>query len=147
VYENTQIKLDAYLPVEGHPRIWATPDCANITMINAENGSGIPPTAKAASQEGKTVAKNIIATIDGREDEMVAFEYKPLGTLVELGSGFAVNEVMGIRFTGKLAAIFWRLAYLTRLDSPQSKAHQMTDWILGMFIRPAVTSVRGTSKE
>ena len=58
-----------------------------------------------------------------------------------------MNEVIGVRFTGKLAAIFWRLAYLTRLDSPQSKAHQTTDWLLGMFIRPAVTSVRGDSEK
>jgi len=92
-------------------------------------------------------AKNVLTAIDGREDELEKFEYKPLGQLVELGSDFAVNEVMGVRFTGTLAAIFWRLAYLTRLSSPQSKAHQMTDWILGLFMRPAVTQVRGTSKE
>ena len=147
VDERNGIKVDEYLRVEGHPGIWAIGDCAHIPNINEENGRGIPPTAQAASQEGKTVAKNIIATIDGREDEMVAFEYKPLGTLVELGSGFAVNEVMGIRFTGKLAAVFWRLAYLARLNSPQSKAQQAADWILGMVLQPAVTQVRGNSDE
>jgi NADH dehydrogenase len=105
----------------------------------------VPPTAQAASQEGKTVAKNVLATIDGQELER--FEYKPLGQLVELGSDFAVNEVMGIRFTGHLAAIFWRMTYLTRLSSPQSKAQQAADWILGVVLRPAVTQVRGSSDE
>ncbi len=145
VDEKTGIKVDEYLRVEDYPNIWSIGDCASIPDINEENGMGVPPNAQAAVQEGKALAKNIIAAIEGRELE--PFEYKPLGQLIELGSDFAVNEVMGVRFTGKLAAIFWRLAYLTRLDSPQSKAHQMTDWILGMFIRPAVTSVRGTSKE
>ena len=147
VDEKNGIKVDEYLRVEGHPNIWAIGDCAAIPDVNEENGRGVPPNAQAAVQEGKMLAKNIIAAIDGREDELEPFEYKPLGQLVELGSDFAVNDVMGVRFTGTLAAIFWRLAYLTRLDSPQSKLHQMTDWILGYFVRPAVTSVRGTSEE
>ena len=147
VDERNGIEVDEYLRVKGHSNIWAIGDCAAIPDISEENGRVIPPTAQAATQEGKVVAKNVLAAIDGREDELEKFEYKPLGQLVELGSDFAVNEVMGVRFTGTLAAIFWRLAYLTRLSSPQSKAHQMTDWILGLFMRPAVTQVRGTSKE
>src|ERR671921_668575 len=145
--ERNGIKVDEYLRVEGHTNIWAVGDCAAIPYTLEENGRGVPPTAQAAVQEGKVVAKNILATIDGKEDEMEPFEYRPLGQLVELGSDFAVNDVMGVRFTGTLAAIFWRLAYLTRLDSPQSKAHQATDWLMGYLMRPAVTQVRGTSEE
>ncbi|MDQ5813277.1 MAG: FAD-dependent oxidoreductase, partial [Actinomycetota bacterium] len=145
--ERNGIKVDEYLRVEGHTNIWAVGDCAAIPDTREENGRGVPPTAQAAVQEGKVVAKNILATIDGKEDEMEPFEYRPLGQLVELGSDFAVNDVMGVRFTGTLAAIFWRLAYLTRLDSPQSKAHQATDWLMGYLMRPAVTQVRGTSEE
>ena len=147
VDERDGIKVDEYLRVEGYSNIWAIGDCAAVPDITEENGPGIPPTAQAATQEGKAVAKNILAAIDGREDELEPFEYRPLGTLVELGSDFAVNEVMGVRFTGIPAAIFWRLAYLARLNSPQSKAQQMTDWILGLFMRPAVTQVRGSTKE
>ena len=146
--ERNGIKVDEYLRVEDHPGIWALGDCAAVPNIREEeNGQVVPPNAQAAVQEGKAVARNVLATIDGREDEMEPFKYRPLGQLVELGSDFAVNEVMGVRFTGTLAAVFWRLAYLTRLDSPQSKAHQMTDWLLGMFLRPAVTQVRGNSDE
>ncbi len=147
VDERNGINVDEYLRVQGYHNIWAIGDCAAIPDANSENGQVIPPNAQAAVQEGKALAKNIVAAIDGREDELEPFEYKPLGQLVELGSDFAVNEVMGVRFTGTLAAIFWRLAYLTRLDSPQSKLHQMADWILGYLVRPAVTSVRGTSEE
>jgi NADH dehydrogenase len=147
VDERNGIKVDKYLRVEGHPDIWAIGDCAAIPDIREENGQIIPPNAQAAVQEGKTVAKNVLAALDGKEDELEEFEYQPLGQLVELGSDFAVNEVMGVRFTGRLAAIFWRLAYLTRLDSPQSKARQAADWILGLFLQPAVTQYRGTSRE
>src|SRR3712207_8362913 len=48
----------------------------------------------------------------------------------------AVNEVMGVRFTGLLASLFWRMAYLVRLKSPQSRARVAADWLLGLFLRP-----------
>ena len=57
------------------------------------------------------------------------------------------NEVMGVRFTGMIAAVFWRMAYLVRLNSPQSKVRIAADWIVGIFLRPAVTQIRGTSEE
>jgi NADH:ubiquinone reductase (H+-translocating) len=145
--ERNGIKVDEYFRVKDHPGIWAIGDCAAIPDIREKDGRDVPPNAQAAVQEGRVVAKNILATVDGREDELEAFEYRPLGQLVELGSDFAVNEVMGVRFTGLLAALFWRAAYLTRLDSPQSKARQTVDWLLGAFLRPAVTQVRGRSEE
>ncbi|MDP8926799.1 MAG: NAD(P)/FAD-dependent oxidoreductase [Actinomycetota bacterium] len=145
--ERNGIKVDEYFRVKDHPGIWAIGDCASIPDIREKDGRDVPPNAQAAVQEGRVVAKNILATLDGREDELEAFEYRPLGQLVELGSDFAVNEVMGVRFTGLLAALFWRAAYLTRLDSPQSKARQTVDWLLGAFLRPAVTQVRGSSEE
>jgi NADH:ubiquinone reductase (H+-translocating) len=145
--ERTGIKVDEYLRVEGHSNVWAIGDCASIPDIRAEeDGKIVPPTAQAAVQEGHVVAHNVLVVIDGREDELRQFEYRPLGQLVELGSDFAVNEVMGVRFTGLLAAVFWRMAYLVRLNSPQSKARVAADWILGLFLRPAVTQIRGTSE-
>ena len=114
--------------------------------VRQEDGRIVPPTAQAAIQEGHVVARNVLKTLDG-QDDLEEFRYKPLGQLVELGSGFAVNEVMGVRFSGLMAAVFWRLTYLVRLNSPQSKARVAADWILGLFLRPAVTQTRGTSGE
>jgi NADH dehydrogenase len=138
--EQNGIKVDEYLRVEGYSDIWAIGDCAAIPDIREEDGQIIPPNAQAASQEGKTLAKNVLGALNG--EELEAFEYEPQGQLVELGSDFAVNEVMGVQFTGRLASIFWRLAYLTRLDSPQSGARMVTDWLVGLFVRPAVTQYR-----
>ena len=101
----------------------------------------MPPTAQAAIQQGYTVARNVLATIDGREDELEEFVYRPIGQLVELGGDYAVNEVMGVRFSGFLAALFWRAAYLVRLNSPQSKARIAADWLVGLVLRPAVTQL------
>src|ERR671913_444963 len=144
--ERTGIKVDLTLRVDGQNDIWAIGDCAAVQDVRQEEGKIVPPTAQAAIQEGHVAARNVIKTIDG-ETNLVEFEYKPLGQLVELGSDFAVNEVMGVRFTGVIAAIFWRMAYLVRLKSPQSKVRVAADWIVGIFLRPAVTQIRGTSEE
>ena len=138
--EQDGIKVDKYLRVEGYSDIWALGDCAAIPDIREENGAVIPPNAQAAVQEGKTLAKNILAALDG--DALEEFVFKPQGQLVELGSDFAVNEVMGIHFTGRLASMFWRLAYLARLDSPQAGARIVTDWVVNYFLSPAVTQFR-----
>jgi NADH dehydrogenase len=144
--ERTGINVDLTLRVEGHENVWAIGDCATVVDKRQEDGKLVPPTAQAAIQQGHVVARNVMKTIDG-QDDLEEFEYKPLGQLVELGSDFAVNEVMGVRFTGLAAALFWRMAYLVRLNSPQSKARIAADWVLGAVLRPAVTQVRGTSKE
>jgi NADH dehydrogenase len=70
------------------------------------------------------------------------FQYRPLGQLVELGSRFAVNEVMGVRFSGFAAALFWRAVYLSKLESPQNRARVAADWIVGLLFRPAATEIR-----
>src|ERR687897_379989 len=142
----TGVQVDLTLKVEDHDDIWAIGDCAAVDDVHREDGGIVPPTAQAAIQQGHLAARNVLKTIDG-DGDLGEFEYKPLGQLVELGSDFAVNEVMGVRFTGALAAVFWRMAYLVRLNSPQSRVRIAADWIVGIFLRPAVTQIRSTSDE
>lgn len=138
------IKVDEYMRVEDTPHVWAIGDCA---AVPDGKGNFSPPTAQAANQQGYAVAHNILCSLDGREEEMQPFEYRPIGQLVEIGGDFAVNEVMGVRFSGLVAALFWRAAYLFRLHSPQSRARIAADWLVGLFLRPAVTQLRGTNEE
>jgi NADH dehydrogenase len=129
--------VDRFMRVEGHENVWGVGDCA-ATLD--ENGDHVPPNAQAAVQEGETVAENILAAIEG--EELQPFRYQSLGQLVELGSEFAVNEVMGINFSGHLAALFWRMTYLYKLESPQSRARIAADWLLDLFYEPTVTQIR-----
>ena len=137
--ERDGVVVDRCLRVAGRPRVWAIGDSAAIPQGDRKLA---PPTAQAAVQEGRVAARNILAAIDGREDGLEEFEYRPLGQLVELGSRFAVNEVMGVRFSGFSAALFWRAVYLSKLESPQNRARVAADWILGLLFRPAATEIR-----
>jgi NADH dehydrogenase len=138
--ERDGVVVDEHLRVPGRPGVWAIGDSAAIPQ---EGGKLAPPTAQAAVQEGRVAARNVLAAIDGREDDgLEKFQYRPLGQLVELGSRFAVNEVMGVRFSGFTAALFWRAVYLSKLESPQNRARVAADWILGLLFRPAATEIR-----
>ena len=136
--------VDRYLRVPDCPGVWAIGDCAAIPY---REGEFVPPTAQAAVQEGHVLARNVLSSIDRRTDELEEFEYRPLGQLVELGSQFAVNEVMGVRFSGLLAALFWRAVYLTKLESPRNRAQVAADWLLGVFFRPSVTQIRDAVRQ
>jgi NADH:ubiquinone reductase (H+-translocating) len=136
--ERDGVIVDERLRVRGQREVWAIGDSAAIP----QEGRLAPPTAQAAVQEGYVAARNILAAIDGKEGKLEKFEYRPLGQLVELGSRFAVNEVMGVRFSGLIAALFWRAVYLSKLESPQNRARVAADWILGLLFRPAATEIR-----
>ena len=137
--ERDGVVVDERLRVPGRPGVWAIGDSAAIPQGGRKLA---PPTAQAAVQEGRVAARNVLAAIDGREDELEKFQYRPLGQLVELGSRFAVNEVMGVRFSGFAAALFWRAVYLSKLEGPQNRARVAADWILGLLFRPAATEIR-----
>ncbi|WP_047866507.1 NAD(P)/FAD-dependent oxidoreductase [Rubrobacter aplysinae] len=131
------LAVDAYCRVEGYENIWGIGDCA--ANINGE-GEPIPPNAQAATQGGELVAKNVVAAIDG--EELETFEYQALGQLVELGSQFAVNDVLGIKFSGFAASLFWRATYLYKLPIGQNRIRIAADWMLDVFFKPAATQIR-----
>lgn len=136
--ERKGLEVDEYCRVKGFDNVWGIGDCA----ANVDGkGNAIPPNAQAAVQGGEAVAKNVLAYIDG--EELEDFNYKSLGQLVEMGSQFAVNEVMGVKFSGFIAALFWRATYLFKTESPQNKARIAADWILELFFHPTVTQIRG----
>jgi NADH dehydrogenase len=131
------LTVDAYCRVEGYENVWGIGDCA--ANINGE-GEPIPPNAQAATQGGEVVARNVMAAMDG--EELETFEYQALGQLVELGSQFAVNDVLGVKFSGYAASLFWRATYLYKLPSGQNRARIAADWLLDVFFKPAATQIR-----
>ncbi|HZY64590.1 MAG: NAD(P)/FAD-dependent oxidoreductase [Actinomycetota bacterium] len=135
-------KVDQYFRVEGFDNVWAIGD--NATIPDGDGGF-IPPNAQAAVKEGACIAENILAAIDG--NGLKPFQFRSQGQLIDLGGQFAVNDVFGVKFSGRLASFFWRAAYLVRLESPQNRVRQAMDWVLEIFSRPTVAQIEGTTEE
>ena len=109
--------------------VWAIGDCALIP--NAEHvGAFHAPTAQNAVREAKQLARNIIASIDGRAGDVAPFRYSVIGTLASIGHHTGVGVVFGIKVRGWLAWFMWRGYYWSRVPGIGGKARVALDWFL-----------------
>ena len=97
-----RIFIDQYLRVTGRPRVYAVGDCTSIQY----DGPPVPALAQAAEQEGKTAASNVVAEI--KNQAPVAFRYRSVGQLVDLGEGSALVDILGVKLGGLLGAFIWK---------------------------------------
>jgi NADH:ubiquinone reductase (H+-translocating) len=128
--EHGRIKVDPTLRVADRLPIWAVGDCAAVQLPNS--GKLAPATAQFALRQGKTVARNVVAAIEGRQPSR--FTYAGLGEMVLLGRRTAVAELLGtIKVAGLLAWIMWRTFYLMRLPGLERKIRVWLDWNLDLL--------------
>ena len=100
---NGRVKVDQYLRALDHPNIYVAGDLASVT--DPETGRALPPTAQIALEEGETVAHNLFAEIEGREQDLEAFKFVNKGYVVSVGGRSGVADVAGRTFGGRLAHI------------------------------------------
>ena len=121
------IRVDQFLRVEGLANVWALGDCADV---KDPQGDPYPQTAQHALKQGKLVAENIVATVNGEQPK--PFHYRSAGIFVALGHRTGAAEVMGRPFSGFLAWILWRGLYLSKLPGLEKKVRVLFDWILDL---------------
>jgi NADH dehydrogenase len=109
--------------------VWAIGDCARIPNADAE-GAYHAPTAQNAVREAKQLARNVIASIDRRTQEIRPFRYDVIGTLASIGHHTGIGVVFGIRVRGWIAWFMWRGYYWTRVPGFAGKARVALDWAL-----------------
>lgn len=124
-----RIKVDEFLEAEGWPGVWALGDCAQAT--DPATGKPYPPTAQHAIRQGKVVARNIAAAIDGGTKH--PFCFSTLGLLAAIGRRTGVANILGFQFSGFIAWFLWRSIYLAKLPRFEKKARVAIDWALDLF--------------
>lgn len=111
------------------PGVWAIGDCALIPDVQQE-GAYHAPTAQNAVREAKRLARNIVATIDRRPDQVEPFRYRTIGTLASIGHHTGVGVVFGVKVRGLLAWFMWRGYYWSRVPGIGGKVRVALDWFL-----------------
>ncbi len=124
-----RICVDETLEVTGQSNVWAVGDCASIP--DPRTGRTHPPTAQHAIREGRTLARNILARMRGRETR--SFRFRTLGQLASLGHRTGVANIMGLNFSGFIAWWMWRTIYLSKLPRLEKKVRVALDWTLDLF--------------
>ncbi|HST09406.1 MAG TPA: NAD(P)/FAD-dependent oxidoreductase [Terriglobales bacterium] len=127
--ERGRLKVDEMLRVPEKPGVWALGDCALVP--DRKTGQYHPPTAQHALREGKTLAKNLIASVRG--GTMKAFSFSTIGQLAAIGRRTGVANILGINFSGFLAWWMWRTIYLSKLPRFEKKLRVALDWTLDLL--------------
>ncbi len=119
-----RIVVDTHLQVPGHPEVYGVGDA--ITIQDRPQAS--IPIIPAALAHARLVVDNVVAELEGRPLEEI--EFKPQGMLVSLGERHAVVEIMGLRFSGYLAWLFWNALHLYKLVGLRKQVQVALDWSL-----------------
>jgi NADH:quinone reductase (non-electrogenic) len=134
--ERGRIIVDETMRSRSHPHVWALGDCAQIP---GPDGRPYPALAQHTLREGRRIASNIHAVIEGRTP--APFIFQPLGTMASLGHTRAVALVFGFRLTGFLAWWIRRTYYLFQMPRWDRRLRIVLDWTVALFFRPDITKV------
>ena len=119
-----RIVVDRYMQVPGYPNVFGAGDAVTVDGMPSASIPIIP----AALAHGRLAARNILADLGrGRRQ---AIEFAPRGMLVSLGERDAVVELMGLRFSGYLAWLFWNALHLLKLVGVRKQIQVALDWTL-----------------
>lgn len=122
--ERGRIKTRPDMRVQGHDHVWALGDCAAVP--NAYDGTLSAPTAQLAVRQGRQLADNLLAVIEGQPTR--PFSYHPVGMLASIGNRKAVGLVFGLRVSGFLGWFLWRGVYLSKMPTMARKIQIAFDW-------------------
>lgn len=126
--ERGRVVVDQQMRVPEREGVWAIGDCAVIP--NPETGRPHPPTAQHAIREGRVLAGNILAAIEGRNGQ--AFTFATIGQLAAIGKRTGVARIFGVNFSGFVAWWLWRTIYLMKLPRFDRKVRVAIDWALDL---------------
>jgi NADH dehydrogenase len=136
-----RILIDQYLRVKDRPGVYAVGDCTSLQY----DGPPVPALAQAAEQEGKRAASNLVAEI--KNQAPVAFRYRSVGQLMDLGEGSALVDILGVKLGGLLGEFIWKGVYLYELGYDLNRAHVLADWTIDLFSRPDTSKLFEVSKQ
>ena len=122
-----RVRVDPFLRVEGHERIWSLGDCAAVPNERTP-GQFDPPTCQHALRQARRLAKNL-------QGEPQPYGYRMLGQVATLGRYKGIADVMGVRFRGFPGWFVTRSYHLFQLPLFSRKLRVVVDWTTSLFFR------------
>ncbi len=87
---------------------------------------GHPQVAQVAIQQAKNLSKNLVRI--GKNQELIPFKYKDLGSMATVGRKLAVVDLPFFRFQGLLAWLTWLFVHLMAILGVKNKLFIFLDW-------------------
>ena len=129
VGRGNRIQVDNYSKVMGQENIYALGDLALMSTDNYPKGH--PMVAQVAIQQGKLLAKNLMAHLLNKQQQ--PFKYKDKGSLATVGKRKAVADLSQFQFSGFFAWILWSVVHLMSISGFRNKLLVGINWSWSYF--------------
>lgn len=125
-----QVIVERDLSIPGHPNVLVIGDLAYALQ---NDGKPAPGVAQVAMQEGRVAAKNILASVRGRQRS--DFNYLNKGDLATIGRGKAIASLFGgrIKLAGRPAWWLWLGIHITYLIGYRNRISVLLQWAYAYF--------------
>ena len=119
-----RVIVEADMSIPGSPDVFVVGDQASFS--HTADGKALPGLAPVAIQQGKHVAKNIIAEVKGKERK--PFVYFDKGIMATIGRTDAVVQSDSVRLTGFFAWLVWVVVHIAYLISFRNRVMVLFQW-------------------
>lgn len=119
-----RVMVEPDLSVPRHPNIFVIGDAA--LMLGA-NGKPMPGDAGVAKQQGKYVAKLLIAR--SKSKTFPPFRYRHLGSIAAIGRKSAIVQIHRLKLSGVLGWLVWSVAQIYYLTGFRNRIMVVTNWV------------------
>ena len=110
------------LSLPGHPNVFVIGDQACFM----ERNYALPGLAPVAMQQGRHVARNVMADVAGRPRK--EFHYFDKGQMATIGRGRAVAQTRKLRFGGLMAWLAWLVVHIFYLIGFRNRMLVLMEW-------------------
>lgn len=124
-----RILVDRYNKVQGLENVYAIGDIA--CMQTPLYPKGHPQVANVAINQGKNLAKNLLAQQRGKA--LKPYEYRDMGSMATIGRNKAVVDLPFLRFKGYFAWTIWMFLHLMLILSVRNKLIIFINWAWNYF--------------
>jgi NADH dehydrogenase len=127
-----RLTVEADLSLSRHPEVFAVGD---MVRVRGRDGAvtTYPGFAPVAMQQGRYVARTVLARLEGRPTR--PFHYFDKGNVATIGRAAAVADIKGVKVSGFPAWITWLVVHLFYLVGFQNRVLVLIRWIIGFATR------------
>jgi NADH dehydrogenase len=118
-----RVHVESDLTVKGHPNIFVAGDQARFTH---QTGKPLPGTAPVAMQQGRYIARTILAEVKGTPRE--PFHFVDKGQMATIGRSRAVLEIGSWKLAGFTAWVVWLAVHIYYLTGFKNRLLVVLQW-------------------
>ncbi|MGZ9093002.1 MAG: NAD(P)/FAD-dependent oxidoreductase [Rhodoplanes sp.] len=119
-----RVQVGKDLLVPGTNNIYVIGDAS---VASAPDGQPFPGLAAVAKQQGKFVARRILAEVTGKAPA-AEFRYVDWGTMATLGYTYAVGDLQGVHLKGRIAWLVWATVHVWYLIGFRNRLRVLLNW-------------------